>query len=131
MILDASAFIVALGDEGVAASFAGEDLIAPDLIVPETLNALWKLARAGGDVPQRSIVFALLDDVAIVASRPFAVRAAELAETLDHPVYDCLYLALAEARGDVLATCDARFTRKIGRRALRKHIRLLGVGAPR
>jgi predicted nucleic acid-binding protein len=41
--------------------------------------------------------------------RPLAARAAALARKLDHPVYDCLYLALAEAEGAPLVTADRRF----------------------
>lgn len=125
MILDASALIAGIGDPSLAELFVCESLVAPDLIVPETLNAFWNLARAGAIVPDRSIVLATFDDVTIVPSRPYASRAADLAGLLNHPVYDCLYLAVAEERNDVLTTCDRRFVEKIGRRALRQHVRLL------
>lgn len=125
MILDASAFIPALGDPRVAERFAREELAAPDLIVSETLNVCWKLARSGATVPPRSLVLAALDEIEILPSRAFAARSAELADLLDHPIYDCLYLAVAEQRDDVLVTSDRRFVEKIGRRALRRHIHLL------
>lgn len=32
-----------------------------------------------------------------------------MALALDHPVYDCIYLALAYRIGDVLVTADLRF----------------------
>jgi predicted nucleic acid-binding protein len=48
----------------------------------------------------------------------YARRALEVAGRLDHPVYDCLYLALAEAHGAGLATAD---------RALRDHALSLGI----
>lgn len=38
-------------------------------------------------------------------------QALALATRLDHPAYDCLYLALALSRGAALATADARFAR--------------------
>ena len=39
-------------------------------------------------------------------------RALELALFLDHPIYDCLYLACAESLDKVLVTADERFLRK-------------------
>jgi predicted nucleic acid-binding protein len=44
---------------------------------------------------------------------PLAGRAAEIACTLEHPVYDCLYLACAEREGQVLITADLRFLRVV------------------
>ena len=40
--------------------------------------------------------------------RPLASSAAALARALDHPVYDCFYLALAEAENVPLVTADRR-----------------------
>lgn len=125
MILDASALIPALGDPLVAERFAREELAAPDLIISETLNAFWKLARTGANVPARSLVLEALDELEILPSRSFAARASQIASILDHSVYDCLYLAVAEARDDVLVTSDRRFVEKIGRRSLRRYVRML------
>jgi predicted nucleic acid-binding protein len=60
-------------------------------------------------------------------SRAHAVRAAELADRLDHSVYDCLYLALAQAEGDVLLTADTAFERKTRVAGLRGRVRLMPV----
>ena len=103
----------------------GTQLAAPDLLIAETLNAFWKIARRGNSVPDRRDVFEALDRIRVVPSRPLAGRAAELAERFDHPVYDCLYLALAEAEADVLLTADKRLLSKVTNRALRKRIWLL------
>lgn len=107
----------------------GEELAAPDLLVPEALNVFWKLRRAGHRVPERSFVLALLDEIRIVPSRSYAPRASELAEQLDHPVDDCLYLALAEAEASVLLTADGAFARKLRARGFRKRVRLLTVAS--
>jgi predicted nucleic acid-binding protein len=127
VIVDASALIASFGDRSVARTLRGSDLAAPDLLVPETLNAFWKIARLGGSAPERALVLALLDQIRIVPSRANAARAAELAEQLDHPVYDCLYLALAESEADVLVTADAAFAAKLRNRTLRKRIRLVTI----
>ena len=43
-------------------------------------------------------------------------RAAEIAVEIDHPVYDCLYLACAEATASALITADRRFATKLAGR---------------
>ncbi len=45
----------------------------------------------------------------IVSSSLLCERAFDIAFTLGHPVYDCLYLACAEASDAVLVTADRRF----------------------
>lgn len=39
---------------------------------------------------------------------PLLERAARMAVDIEHPVYDCVYLALCADRGAALATADAR-----------------------
>jgi len=125
MIVDASAVVAALGSAKIARTFRGSELAAPDLLISETLNVFWKLRRARQATPDRSVVLALLDSIRIVPSGNHAARAAQLADELDHPVYDCLYLAVAEAEADVLITADARFVTRIKDRSLRKRVRIL------
>ncbi|HLY02725.1 MAG TPA: type II toxin-antitoxin system VapC family toxin [Candidatus Cybelea sp.] len=127
MIVDASAIVASVGKPASGRTIAGEDLAAPDLVIPETLNAFWKLRRVGRIVPDRDEILRLLDHVRIVCSRPHAARADELAEALEHPVYDCLYLALAEAEADVLITADAAFERKARTHGFRKRVRLVSL----
>ncbi len=42
-----------------------------------------------------------------------AARSLALAADLDHPVYDCLYLALAELREASLVTADQRLLARL------------------
>ena len=88
-------------------------LIAPDLVIAEVCNAAWRAARLGrlsreqvGEIaatlPQ---FFELLSGTAQLAPRAVAI-----ADEIDHPVYDCLYVALAEAQ---LVTADAALLRKL------------------
>ena len=53
--------------------------------------------------------------------------ATRLALTLGHPVYDCLYLALAVREKTRLITADRQFARVVRvDRALSSHLQLLG-----
>ncbi len=45
-----------------------------------------------------------------------------MARRPDHPVYDCLHIALAEARDDVLVTADTRPLGKVARTPWRKRV---------
>ena len=131
MIVDASALVALLANGKGVPAMRGEELAAPDLLIPETLNVFWKLKRAGYRIPERSVVLTLLDEIRIVPSRSYAPRASELADLLDHPVYDCLYLALAEAEASVFLTADAVFARKLRARGFRKRVQLLPVAQAR
>jgi len=52
-----------------------------------------------------------------VADRDLAPEAFRLARLLDHPVYDCLYLALAMESGAPVVTADRRFAAAAARDA--------------
>lgn len=91
-------------------------LIAPDLVIAETCNAAWKWLRLG------RIAATELDEIAASLPRYFseftaaailAPRAVAIAAALAHPVYDCLYLALAELRQLPLITADARLLARL------------------
>jgi predicted nucleic acid-binding protein len=109
-------FFLEQGREDARALFSGiEPLIAPDLIIPEVLNGAWKAVRHGF-VPAAQVenipnilptCFATL-----ARSSDLAQRALEIAIALDHPVYDCFYLALAETERTVVITADDRLLRK-------------------
>lgn len=89
-------------------------LTAPDLIVSEIANAIWKkwARKELSEVPRRlPSVLDMLDE--LVPLGPFAYRSAQLAIELNHPAYDCFYLAMAEARDEMLVTADERFLRKL------------------
>jgi predicted nucleic acid-binding protein len=84
-------------------------LHAPELIEPETLNALRRLALAGHVSDERAGIAALeLGEVRLVRHphAPLRARVWELRHELT--AYDATYLALAEALdGSVLVTGDA------------------------
>jgi predicted nucleic acid-binding protein len=95
---------------------SGERLCAPDLLVVEVCNAAWKSVRLGRISQLRADQIAaslprFLDTLAEAA--PLAQRAVTIAAQLDHPVYDALYLALAEREQAKLVTADSRLLGKI------------------
>jgi predicted nucleic acid-binding protein len=90
-------------------------LIAPDLVIPEVCNGAWRQAKLGLlDSKQISDIARALPRCfeALVSAAGLAERAVMIASHLNHPVYDCLYLALAERRGCPLVTADTQLLRK-------------------
>ena len=91
----------------------GDDLLcAPDILFAEIANVGWRLVTRG-DV-SRDLAFEMVTQVGdpfsrIVSSSLLCERAFDIALTLGHPVYDCLYLACAEVSDAVLVTADERF----------------------
>jgi predicted nucleic acid-binding protein len=86
-------------------------LIAPSLLAAEVGNALWKAVRRG-DMAREDAVAALRSLLGpfdeLVPSEALHTRALELAIDLQHPIYDCFYLALAERENAPLVTADTR-----------------------
>lgn len=89
---------------------------APDLIFSEVGNALWVKMRREEIAPdQARLALESLEGFfdRIIPSKDLASRALEIARTLDHPIYDCFYLACAEIVGDGdLVTDDKRLLNK-------------------
>ena len=100
---DAAPARVLVADAGVA-------LHAPDLIWPEVGNALWKYGRAGMDaarVLRRLRDFRALP-LKITPTHELVDDALVIALELGHPVYDCIYLALAIRESARVVTADRR-----------------------
>lgn len=87
-------------------------LFAPDLLLVECGNIIWKkvrlgeLARSDGDAALAALRSGPID---LVDTRPLVERGLHLAHELAHPVYDCLYLAAADMVDGVVVTADRRF----------------------
>ena len=84
-----------------------EELLAPDLLLVEAANALWKKTERGelaSAEARRALDVVLSSGLVIRPSRPLLSRALVLADRLAHPVYDCVYLALAEHERATLVT---------------------------
>ena len=91
-------------------------LVAPDLLFAECANILWKKVRRGeltkaeADVAAQTLELA---DLTVVSARWYLAAATSIAVELDHPAYDGVYLAVAEASGLRLVTADGRLVRKV------------------
>ena len=114
MIVDASIAVkwLYIEDDTPAAMALLSDprLIAPDLVLCEVANAVWKRNRnrEGAGIPA-SFGETVSFFTELVPSLDLVVRATAISLELSHPVYDCFYLALAEARDLPLVTADLRF----------------------
>lgn len=92
-----------------------EALVAPDLIVPELTNAFTLQIRNGTADPQRikdGLEFLPRWFMDLVPSHSLRIKALDLALALNHPAYDCFYLALAIDRGARFVTLDGEFLAK-------------------
>ena len=92
------------------------DLIAPALLGAEIANALRNQIRFAGLPTERALkhLDGLWSTISDVEDRPLLPAALRLAADRDHPVYDCVYLALAMREGIPLVTGDMRLARKFG-----------------
>lgn len=109
------------GSQAAAELLDGRSLSAPPLLATEVANALWVAVRRG------QLTGAEAEDALdLILRAPFQPppsglalprRALELAQLLDHPVYDCTYLALAIALERPVVTADRRFAAAASRSA--------------
>jgi predicted nucleic acid-binding protein len=120
VVVDASVAVKAvLPEEHQAAArlvLSTGRLLAPHLLWAEIGNTLWKRYRRR-EASLEDVRGMLADvrrlPVVTFAHWPLLPAALDLALSLDRTVYDCLYLALAEARNSVVVTADRRFHRAV------------------
>lgn len=121
-VVDASVVVKWLVDEDYSYEAAGlldtgSTFVAPALVFAEAANALWAMRRRG-DIAANDLADAVATLQAMPVSVPVSMlqltaAAARLAVDLDHPVYDCFYLALAIQTQYPVVTADARFKDRV------------------
>lgn len=123
-VIDASVavrwYVDGSGQEFAATWLGLHDLLAPDLICAEVGNALWRYMRHGSVEFDDAV--AVLDALPanfarLVPTADLVAEAFKLGAGADHPVYDCVYLALARREQTTLVTLDrklAMLAQKLG-----------------
>jgi predicted nucleic acid-binding protein len=108
---------------------SGDILLAPDLIVPEFGNIIWKKVQRGELTADegRSIVnaFTSLTLLSHIPSVRLLPGALEIALSFDRSVYDSLYLALAVTADALFITADERLVRALAGTELGDTVRVL------
>lgn len=118
IVLDASVavkwYIHEEGRDQALALLADDELlfVAPDIFLPEVVNAVLRHVRDGDlDVAlfDAAVADLHLTSPELISSARLMEGAVQVAQTSRHPLYDCLYLALAERWETELVTADAKF----------------------
>ena len=110
-----------LSDQADRVRDGEDDVLAPDLLLVEVANALWKKSVAKEISPREAnTAFDLVrrGGIDLRPTGPLLPRAMDVARRLGHPVYDCVYLALAEREHAAFVTADQRLLRRLSMRRL-------------
>ena len=134
VVIDASVALKWVLDEPgkeAADALLEEELIAPSLWLLEAANALWRRTQRGeiNDEEAKERLTELYNaPVTTTTIEDDLLAAADLANALGHPVYDCLYLAMAIRENTYVVTADSRFHAAVDRSpTLKGAVRMLGV----
>jgi predicted nucleic acid-binding protein len=91
-------------------------LIAPELLIAECANILWKKVQRGELLKNEALLAARLlqgAEIELLPTRFLFEAATRISIEIDHPAYDCLYLALALEKKCQFVTADERLLRKL------------------
>ena len=119
-IIDASVAVKwVVEEEGTSSALTvlqHTSVLAPDLLLAECANVLWKKVRRKELSRDEALLAGRLLETAsveLVPARPLLEMAIRLAIEFDHPAYDCLYLSLAIDKGCPFITADGSLLRKL------------------
>ena len=103
-------------DKAVELLQADLHLVAPDLVLMEIANALWKNTKRGLVSAEQAKV--RLNDVPgffnkLLTTPDLVAEAFALGNTADVPIYDCIYVVAARRIGTRLVTADAKLISKL------------------
>jgi predicted nucleic acid-binding protein len=127
LVLDASAAIEVVLARGKAREFErmleeADQVLAPDLIIPEVVNTIWKYHQFESlnvNTCDQAIEFAVgLLDV-LVPCKELYREAFLLARSARQPAYDMFYLALARREDAGFLTTDRALRREAERQGVR------------
>lgn len=137
VVIDASVackwfFDEAQSNEARALAASDVSFLAPDLILVECASAAWRRVRDEGVSQAQARAFLLslpswFDR--LVPSVQLHGTAFEMSCTMGHPVYDCLYLALAEQERTHVVTADRAFSDRVRDTPWSNRVRMLAAGA--
>ena len=120
MIADASValrwFLNEPGADDAGAVFQQGAPMAPAFVLTEIANGLWgavRRKRLGADAARTYVQAAPQLFGSLEATAGLYAAAYDLAVALDHPIYDCMYLALADRERTPLLTTDMRLQNKL------------------
>ena len=133
IVVDASIAIKMLareaGSDRAFARLADEAArVAPDFCTIEVAAALAKKVRGGALSPDRAVV--ALGALPMIVTSTYDTHALigsamQLSASIDHALYDCIYLALAIELDGVVVTSDQKFARSADRGGLGSSVELL------
>lgn len=116
LVVDASVLIKLFipengSQEAIKALKQSRQLFAPDLVLAECGNVLWKCVRRG-DLSEQNAGRILSDimqmPIRLLPTHDLIVQAFAIATQSDRTVYDCLYIAAAIHTKAVMLTADRR-----------------------
>ncbi|MGN6683018.1 MAG: type II toxin-antitoxin system VapC family toxin [Devosia sp.] len=122
IVVDASVAVRWLADEANSESaltlLKREDLVAPDLLAAEVGSALRRKEK-DGELTHDQVVDGLRLIFDRVTLHPptinSMIRAVEISATMGHPIYDCMYVGLAEALGGRFVSHDVELLKRVRR----------------
>ncbi len=134
LVVDASVavkwYVPEVGSDVASALLDGAALLlAPDILVAEFGNTVWKKVRKGelkhGEAKHIINTFISACPVALRPSIVLLRGAFDVALRLQRPIYDALYLALAVVEGCSCVTADDALVRAVYETTLQKFVRSL------
>lgn len=120
-VVDASVavkWVIEEDDTRAALALLEHDILSPSIWIAECANALWAINKRGklsAAVVEDRLDNLLQAPVRTVATRDFVATALRLSLEFGHPVYDCLYLAVAREERALLVTADRRLAQAASR----------------
>lgn len=112
---------------------SGLRLAAPDVVLAETANALRRKERMGV-MAASTVVTAMIGMPGLfedlVPSKELISDAVALSQSIDHSVYDCLYIVASRALRAPLITSDDKLVRKVAGTGDASRVTLLSNWSP-